>query len=242
MTCTRCGSQMAPGGHLCASCGAAALPAGPVVHGGRHIAIAVAALVVAAAITGTAVAFARSGPQPAGRRAMAGQPRTPGSLASMPEAGEVPAPVSPAPVSPASSPAASPSGPLVGVDPAAAAGPHEGAVLAFVTRYFTAINHHRFRAYLRLFSRESRSGLSAGKFRGGYGTTTDVTPKLVKLESDGSRRLAATLTFTSHQRADTSPLRAACVHWTITLYLVRDGRQYVIGNPPADYAATGRAC
>ena len=254
MTCTRCGGQIPAGTHLCTACGAAALPPGPA-RSGRHIAIAVAALVVAAAITGTAVAFAHSGvARRAAGRVPAGQHRTPGTVATMPQAGDAPTPGSGAatPVSPATSPATGPSaspsgsagaaGPLVAVAPTAAAGPHEVAVLAFLTRYFTAINHHRYRAYLRLYSRQSRGRLSAAQFEAGYGTTRDARPTLVGLDAPGRGQLAATVMFTSHQRADTSPQHAACVRWTITLYLVRDGRRYVLGDPPADYAASGRPC
>jgi hypothetical protein len=170
----------------------------------------------------------------------------------MPQAGDAPTPDPGAatPVSPATSPAtgppaspsASPRAPLVAVAPAAAAGPHEVAVLTFLTRYFTAINHHRYRAYLRLYSRPSRGSLSAAQFEAGYATTRDIGPTLVSLDAPGRGQLAATVTFTSHQRADTSPQHAACVRWTITLYLIRDGRRYVMGDPPADYAASGRPC
>jgi hypothetical protein len=258
MTCTRCGHLMMDGTYLCASCWVAALPADQP-RGGRQLVIAVAALVVAAAIAGTAVAFARFWPHPGSGRAAAAQQQVPaaqlqgpGIAAMMPAAGAAPAigPGGAAALGPAVSLApgriarrlARHSGPLVAVIPMAAGGPHEDAVLTFLTRYFTAINRHRYRAYLRLFSPESRSSLPGTQFSAGYQPTRNVRPTLIGLKRGGPGRLAATVAFTSHRRGGSIAPRAACVHWIITLYLVRDGRRYVIGNPPAGYVANRQAC
>jgi hypothetical protein len=133
----------------------------------------------------------------------------------------------------------------VTIAPAARQQPHATAVGAFLTRYFRAINHHNYHAYLRLFSPASRPALSGASFMAGYGTTHDSAPKLTSLAPAGLRQLAATVTFTSHQDATTSPEHASCLRWRITVYLIRHGgrqERYYVGNPPAAYSANDRAC
>jgi hypothetical protein len=189
-----------------------------------------------AALAGGAIVFAQAGrPHPAasGDQAPQGGGPAPGAsdLASGPLAGDSPA--QPAAVSP---------GPAVAIASAAAAAPHAAAVGAFLTRYFSVINRHDYRAYLRLFGPQSRRALSAAGFRTGYATTRDTKESLTGLTTSGPGQLAAAVTFTSRQDPGSSQEHAGCLHWSITLYLVRLGRRYVIGNPPDVYAATFRRC
>lgn len=135
--------------------------------------------------------------------------------------------------------------PAVAVAPAVGLQPYAQPVSHFLVRYFRAINHHDYRSYLRLFTPASRAALSESGFLAGYGTTRDSAPRLIRLTSEGMRRLAATVTFTSHQDAAASPGHASCLRWRITVYLIRHGtrhERYFIGNPPAGYAAHEHAC
>jgi hypothetical protein len=115
----------------------------------------------------------------------------------------------------------------------------------FLARYFRAINHHDYQAYLRLFAPASRAALPETRFLAGYGTTRDSAARLIRLTPAGSRQLAATVTFTSHQDATASPAHASCLRWRITVYLIRHGtrhERYFIGAPPAGYTAREHAC
>jgi hypothetical protein len=105
-----------------------------------------------------------------------------------------------------------------------------------------AINDHDYRAYLHLYSPETRRALSWARFQAGYGTTHDSAERLTELAATAPGQLAATVTFTSHQSPASSPPHAGCLRWNITVYLVRRGVRYVIGNPPADYYARDQPC
>jgi len=131
------------------------------------------------------------------------------------------------------------------VAPPARPQPDAQPVSRFLSRYFRAINHHDYPAYLRLFSPASRAALSQSSFQAGYGSTRDSAPRLVALQAAGLRQLAATVTFTSRQDAAASPEHEGCLRWRITVYLIRHGgrhERYFIGNPPAGYTARDHAC
>jgi len=66
-------------------------------------------------------------------------------------------------------------------------------------------------------------------------TLTSLTPA-------GSGGFAATVAFTSHQDPADSPDNSSCTNWGITLYLVPQGGNYLIGTPPSGYTASYRAC
>jgi hypothetical protein len=248
MTCRQCGRDGPAEARLCSSCAVLA-PLPPVLwQGGRRIALTAAGLVLVVALAGAAIVFAQAGrlrPAAAGDQAPPGSGPAPraSDLASGQLAGGSPAhqaAASPAAARPAAaSPAASPA---VAMASTAAAAPHAAAVDAFLTRYFSAINRHDYRAYLRLFDPQSRRALSAAGFRAGYGTTRDTQESLTGLTTRGPGQLAAAVTFTSRQDSGSSQEHAGCLHWSITMYLVRLGRRYVIGNPPDGYAATFRRC
>jgi len=145
------------------------------------------------------------------------------------------------PRQPSPTPAPTPSR-LVTIEPTAAAGPDAPAVAAFLTRYFTAINNHDFAAYKQLFSTSLRGGLSQTAFLRGYGSSVDSRATLQGITTASSGELAAAVRFTSHQQPTASPRHTACNVWTISLYLVQQGRDYVIVSPPASYQATVDAC
>jgi hypothetical protein len=240
MACTRCGRAAPDSSRRCASCELTlALP--PVRTHGRRIAALTAAAVLAAAGAGAGVLLTRPG-------AGTGQgPDAPPSAdaARLPAAGIAAAPgrVSTGRGRPAGLVEAS-RGP--GRPVALAAGlrgrPGAAGLDALVTRYFAAINRHDYRGYLRLFGPGSGRSLSAAGFRAGYGTTRDSAETLRGMTALGAGEVAATVTFTSRQAPSATPAHAACLRWRITIYLVRQGGQYVIGSPPAGYAAHDRAC
>jgi hypothetical protein len=130
----------------------------------------------------------------------------------------------------------------VTVEPAVAAGPHAAAVAAFLNRYFTAINRHRYTAYERLFSPALRGGLSAAAFSSGYGTTKDSAETLHSIDVIAAGQLNALVTFTSHQQAASSPTHSSCTAWSISLYLIRQGHRYLLEAPPSGYQASYHAC
>ncbi len=146
------------------------------------------------------------------------------------------------PSSPATSAPASTVKGLVTVAPAAATAPHEAAVVAFLNRYFHAINSHRYSAYKKLFSPSLRSGLTAAAFSSGYGTTRDSAATLRSISVTTAGELNALVTFTSHQLAADSPTSSTCTAWTISLYLSKSGLRYVLQTPPAGYQPTFRSC
>jgi len=207
--------------------------------GGRRIMLISAALVLVLAAAGGVVALVTaSGPGAAARGQLLTQPG--GQSGTAPGGGA------------AAGRGTAPAGrqgrtvrPAVILAPAVRSQPYARPAGRFLARYFRAINHHDYRAYLRLFAPASRAALSQSRFLAGYGTTHDVTPRLIRLTQAGLRQLAATVTFTSHQDATASPAHASCLHWRITVYLIRHGtrhERYFIGTPPAGYAAREHAC
>jgi hypothetical protein len=193
-------------------------------HSGRWIAIAVSTTVVCVAAVVTIVLLGHH--SPAGHAARAAHGTTTGTPASSRSAG-VPQPTA--------------SG-AVTVEPAAASEPHEGAVVAVLTRYFRAINNHSYGAYERLFSPALRTGLSLATFTTGYGSTRDSAEALQSIGVPGAGQLEAIVTFTSHQLAADSPTQSPCTAWRISLYLIRQGRRYLLAVPPQGYQASYRSC
>jgi len=136
----------------------------------------------------------------------------------------------------------SPAGLPMSVESAAASSPHEAAVLAFLTSYFTAINNHDFAAYQRLFSPSLRADLSATTFNAGYGTTTDAAITLTDIAVIGSGELDAQVTFVSYQQPAASPTNSDCTSWSVSLYLLQQGGSDLLQQPPAGYQASYTAC
>jgi hypothetical protein len=217
-------------------------PAPASTAGGRRIMLATAALVLLVACCGgVAVLVSASGPGTSAHGQLLTHPggHAAGSAGA---AGGQPGASHRTRAHGAATPSAPPA---VTIAPAARQQPHATAVGAFLAKYFRAINHRDYQAYLRLFSPASRPALSAASFVTGYGTTHDSAPKLTGLAPAGLRELAATVAFTSHQDATTSPEHATCLRWRITVYLISHGvghERYYVGNPPAGYSANSRAC
>ena len=199
-------------------------------HSGRWIALtaAMAVLVMAAAAVTLALAIGRTrggNPQAGARASQSG-----------PAAG-------PSPTAPGETQAtALATDHRVAVAAGAAGSPDARPVVSFLTRYFTAINYHDYRAYLRLFNPASRGDLTPAAFSAGYGTTRDSLATLRHIGVIGPGRLDAVVTFTSHQQAGQSPSQSACTRWRISLYLIRARNGYLLQTPPAGYLASFRAC
>ena len=131
---------------------------------------------------------------------------------------------------------------LVTVAPAVVQAAHEKAVATFLNGYFAAINAHDYAAYRRLFSPAVRSGLSPTAFTSGYGSTSDSAVTLTGISNESHGRMRADVTFTSHQRAASSPNHAACTTWSISLFLTRQGHHFELATPPGDYSPAFRDC
>jgi hypothetical protein len=131
---------------------------------------------------------------------------------------------------------------LIRVTPGVASQPHATIVVSLLNRYFTAINDHDFAAYSRLFSPSLRGGLSKPTFRTGYASARDSRATLHGITSAGAGQLDAAVTFVSRQKPAVSATHSACTAWSISLYLRRHGRGYVIESPPTGYAASARSC
>jgi hypothetical protein len=135
-----------------------------------------------------------------------------------------------------------PGGGLITAEPGTASAPHATAVVAFLTRYFTAINDHDYAAYRRLFSPSLRGGLSPTAFASGYGSSKDSQATLHSISVPGAGQLDAAVTFTSHQQSTASATNSSCTDWSISLFLIRHGHSYVIESPPAGYHSTSTPC
>lgn len=149
-----------------------------------------------------------------------------------------------APSSPTESATASPKASSTGVAVASglAANLAEPAVATFLNRYFTAINHHDYHAYLALLGPVLRNKETQAAFDSGYRSTTDFAETLTGITPTGDGGQAATVTFTSKQNPADSITKTACTHWTITLYLQPNGSSYLDGPAPSGYHASYQAC
>jgi hypothetical protein len=145
------------------------------------------------------------------------------------------------PPSPARTPHKAARAGIVTVSAAAADSPATAAVTALLGRYFTAINSRDYAAYESLLDGQMRQRVSASRFASGYATTKDSAATVTGI-SGTADRLAAAVTFTSHQQPADSPSGSSCTAWAITLYLVRSGGGYLIGTPAPGYQASYRSC
>lgn len=142
------------------------------------------------------------------------------------------------------SPSASPGPGSIGiaVTRAAAGNPAAPQVVDFLVSYFTAINAHDYPAFRRLLDPVMQRIETAQRFRTGFRSTVDSGAALISLATPPGGRLAAGISFTSHQSPVDSPDRSACTSWAITLYLEPTDSGYVIGPPPASYQASHQPC
>jgi hypothetical protein len=160
----------------------------------------------------------------------------------------VQAPTSPV-VNASASPTASPSVTVtptrpagVQVAPGVASDPAEPQVLAYLNRYFSAINRHNYNAYQSLLDAQEQQGNSQSTFDSGYATTKDSGESLTGIEDTGGGTLTANVSFTSHQNTADSVDGSACNKWQISLYLVPQGSSYVMTAAPAGYHAAYSDC
>jgi hypothetical protein len=223
-------------------------PPGPPRRAGRPAAghraqVISATLAAAALLAGLVTAWAAfgghrgagPGARLAGRQTVATRQASPpasGSAAPSPSATSAPSPSVPAP---GGAPA------VVTMAPGLSQAPDAAQVDGFLVSYFTAINTRDYQQYARLLVPARRAQLSTADFARGYGTTTDTGASIVGISPTG-RGVAATVTFTSEQRAAPGADVTSCTYWDITLYLRRQGGALLIGDPPAGYHAYHRSC
>jgi hypothetical protein len=210
---------------------------------GRRAQVISATLAAAALLAGLVAAWAAfgghrgagPGARLAGRQTAATRQASPpasGSAAPSPSSTAAPSPPVPAP---GGAPA------VVTMAPGLSQAPDAAQVDGFLGSYFTAINTRDYQQYERLLVPARRAQLSAAAFARGYGTTTDSGASLVGI-SPTTGGVAATVTFTSEQRAAPGADVTGCTYWDITLYLRRQGGALLISNPPAGYHAYHRSC
>jgi hypothetical protein len=133
-------------------------------------------------------------------------------------------------------------GTTVAVSPAAQADSAEPTVVAWLGRYFTAINTHDYQAYVSLLDSKEAANESRSDFTSGYGTTTDSAATLTSIDDLSGGGEAANVAFTSHQSAAQSVNDSSCDRWTITVYLEPNGSSYVVVPPPAGYHSSYESC
>jgi hypothetical protein len=186
-----------------------------------------------------------AGPSPAASQSPGASVATPGSgpagagSGGSPSVQPTPSPESAAVSTP---PVAAAKG-LVRVSSPVASDPRAPAVLAFVRRYFTAINDHSFERYAKLFSASLRSDESTAAFERDFGSSTDSAATIIKIFTSGTGLTGAQITFTSHQKPSQSATGTeSCTDWNITLYLEDSSGHYLISQAPPGYAPTDHAC
>jgi hypothetical protein len=210
-------------------------------HRAQIISAALAAVaLLAGLVTARAASGGHRGAAPGAR--LAGRQTAATRQASPPP--RRPAAPSPSPAAPGSSPSVpAPGGgaAVVTMAPGLSQAPDAAQVDGFLVSYFTAINTRDYQQYARLLIPARRAQLSAAAFARGYRTTTDTGASIVGISTTGGG-VAATVTFTSEQRAAPGAGVTGCTYWDITLYLRLQGGALLIGNPPAGYHAYHRSC
>jgi hypothetical protein len=206
------------------------------------IAAAIVAFMIAAG--GGGFALARSFP---GHGGTAGQPPSPAAQASLPADTDSGTPSSSqaAPAPSLTRPSTSSPSPATGTNANVAVdstSPVQPQVVTLADGYFTAINEHDYSEYSSLLDPQMRQDNPSASFASGYATTTDSAETITGVSGNAGEDLAVTVTFTSHQDPADSPDNSSCTNWGITLYLVPQGSNYLIGTPPSGYTASYRAC
>jgi hypothetical protein len=164
-----------------------------------------------------------------------------GSASATVPASPPPSSAPPSTAPPSTAPPTASAASTVAIGPAVAGQASAARVAAFLLRYFTAINHRDYSAYVSLFDSQSQPEPTRSHFLNGYRSTTDSLATLVGL-SPTSAGLAATVAFESHQKPALSATHTACTSWHITLYLESGRSPYLIGAAPPGYRASYRPC
>jgi hypothetical protein len=115
-------------------------------------------------------------------------------------------------------------------------------VVAFLIRYFSAINDHDYQAFVSLLDAQESASWTPARFAAEFGTTQDSGITLTGIADRGGGSAAASVTFTSHQAPSDSPDGSSCDLWSIALYLLPADSSYVIEDPPPGYSARVVAC
>jgi len=137
--------------------------------------------------------------------------------------------------------ASTPSG-LVTVGAGVASNGAEPAVEATLSRYFQGINTHDYAEYQSAHNAAEQAAESQATFKSGYASTADSGMTLVSLDSTSNGGESATVTFTSHQAANSSIDGSTCNNWQLTFFLVPQGTGYLIGAPPSTYKPVYSDC
>lgn len=209
----------------------------------RPAAFVAIAIVVIVGGLGVAWLFGGHRPSPApgpGASALAVPATTPAP--SAPAGSPSPAPPSPAPSSPAPSSSANSGQTLVTVAAAARQDPAASSVVAFLDKYFTAINSHHFHAYKALHAAQQQVGLTRASFNSGYQGTIDSAIRLVSISTAFDGDTQAAVKFTSHQTPNAANNQESCTRWKISLFLAQGGSGYLIDQAPPGYHALSAPC
>ncbi len=146
-------------------------------------------------------------------------------------------------VSPSASVTPSPADPgAVQAAAGAASDPAAPRVLAYLNRYFSAINRHDYDAYQSLLDAGQQAADPRSAFDSGYATTKDSDEVVNDIEAAGGGQLTANVTFTSHQSPADSVDGSACNNWQVSFYLVPRGSGYVRTAAPPGYHAGYTDC
>lgn len=203
----------------------------------RPAAFAAIGIAVLAGGIGVASLF---GARPPASGTGGGSPGPASSLAAQIPPGTATSPAA-APPSPTAS-ASRPAPVQVQVSASVSQDPAATAVAAFVSRYFTAINEHRYHAFLVLHVPQLQQGLTRAGFNSGYRGTRDSSVQLAGLSTAADGDTEAVLTFTSHQRPDVANNEESCTAWDISLFLNNGSGRYLIDLPPPGYHAASAPC
>jgi hypothetical protein len=214
-------------------------PGAPPARGGglKGLFIVVAVVVVLAA-GGGAYALATS----LGKHSSAQPPTQPTVGTSTPTGGTSPSSGTSAPASTSASATPSPTLSLVAIAPGVTAGAAQAQVETLLSHYFHGINTHSYTEYASTLTAQQQANEPQSAFDSGYSSTTDSGMMLTSLSDSGGGGLTATVTFTSHQSPAQSVDKSACNSWTLNLYLVPQGKGYLIGPAPSGYQPTYSDC
>lgn len=139
-------------------------------------------------------------------------------------------------------PSASTGQAVVAVKGAAAQDSAASPVAAFLDRYFTAINSHRYYAYEALLVPQLQRGLTRASFNNGYQGTIDSAISLINISTADNGDTRAVLKFTSHQIPNAANHQESCTNWRISLFLAQNGGGYLIDLPPPWYHSASAPC
>jgi hypothetical protein len=227
----------------------ASTPAGPRRRsvGGRSTAFIIVGVVVALAAGGGAYALVSRSPghataQPPARPAVTVPASAAASIA--PSSSSPTASASAAPsLSPTATATPSPAQTgTVRAAPGVVGNPAEPQVDAYLNRYFNSINTRNYSEYNSLLDAQKQQADSRSGFDSGFATTKDSNEVLTGIVDTGGGSLTANVSFTSRQSPADSIDQSACNNWQLSVFLVSQGKGYVMTAAPAGYRASHTDC